>query len=187
MYTENESDRGQVGIGTLIVFIAMVLVAAIAAGVLINTAGFLQSSAEQTGAESSQQVTDRVQEINTVGIVNSTGPSIETVNITVRRAPGSSDIDLENLTISWIGPSGADTFIYGSGYTVGDIKGVSDNVLDTSDDRAVLSINLSDGSTPAELESGDDVTIRITTEAGGTTTVRISVPPSLGGEAAVEL
>jgi flagellin-like protein len=68
------NNRAQVGIGTLIVFIAMVLVAAIAAGVLVDTAGFLQSKAQQTGEDSTAKVTDRVEVVETYGVIRHLEP-----------------------------------------------------------------------------------------------------------------
>ena len=102
---EPDRHRGQVGIGTLIVFIALVLVAAIAAGVLINTAGFLQAQSEETGEQSTAQVTDRLQAVAITGD-DISNERIQTVNITVAKAPGSNDIDLLNATIQWVGPQG---------------------------------------------------------------------------------
>jgi flagellin FlaB len=94
-------ERAQVGIGTLIVFIAMVLVAAIAAGVLINTAGFLQTQAEDTGTESTEQVADAINVITEVGEVGN-NDEIHNVRVGVQPAAGADEINLAELTVQYV-------------------------------------------------------------------------------------
>jgi len=195
MQNDNKNERGQVGIGTLIVFIAMVLVAAIAAGVLINTAGFLQSKSEATGQQSSAQVSNRVQVVTSTGHVTGTSGNeqVDLVNVTVKKAPGSGQINLKNTTVTWISDSGTANLVWdsantsGSAFTVTKFKDASNSspVIDSSDDRLVINFNASQIS--GSLDGGDTVTLKITTRSGATTSTTLTVPESLSGKTSVEL
>jgi len=159
MFKRNEDtqDRGQVGIGTLIVFIALVLVAAIAAGVLINTAGFLQSQAEATGQESTSQVADGLQVQTSTATVSGTG-DIKTIELEVGLAAGSNPINVSESTIEWVGENNATTL------TVDDVEVGSDTIashayIDTTSDSLELN------------SQGDTTTIIISSEDAGATSV----------------
>ncbi|SDY26069.1 archaellin/type IV pilin N-terminal domain-containing protein [Halopenitus persicus] len=176
--TEDE-ERGQVGIGTLIVFIAMVLVAAIAAGVLINTAGFLQTQSEATGEESTQQVTDRLEVIGVVGEETDGGDTpteaLDDFRFTITKAPGSGDIDLSEVYVSAVGPQGSASFTLGSG-----------PVLTDDNDRTQITLD-EDGTEDGNLDSaiGDGLTggqqleITLTAPSGGSTSVQIRAPDNI--------
>ncbi|MBX0304417.1 archaellin/type IV pilin N-terminal domain-containing protein [Haloarcula salinisoli] len=194
---KNDDDRGQVGIGTLIVFIAMVLVAAIAAGVLINTAGFLQSGAEETGQQSSDQVTNRLQEVSSVGAV--TDGNISSVNITVKKAPGANNIDLSTTTLQFVHSSGSTDMTYetstsATNFTVSAIQdeggeSIVDGspVLNDPADRARITLNTTAIIGSGGLGEGDTATIQLNTQSGGTTEIRLVVPETLSGADAVTL
>jgi flagellin-like protein len=186
-------ERGQVGIGTLIVFIAMVLVAAIAAGVLINTAGFLQSKSQATGQESAAQVTNRLEVISITGTVDS-NDKIDTVKMTVTQAPGSDNIDLENVTVQWVGPSGSYNIVHDGASLTGDGQFTtspfkdddgSAPVVNDPDDRIVMSFT--PGSWGNKLDDGETVRLKISVQSGATMTTTLLVPESLAGENAVVL
>ena len=176
-FTDNE-ERGQVGIGTLIVFIALVLVAAIAAGVLINTAGFLQTQAQSTGEESTEQVSTNLVFLSTTGNVAAEDGDedadllgIGRFETTVQLGPGSSAIDLDDATISLFTDDGYSAEFDGIDGDDGvEVQGDTVLSVGSDDDTATIEFDLTD--LDAENPDGDvisegtTVDVVITTQQG---------------------
>ncbi|WP_410764991.1 archaellin/type IV pilin N-terminal domain-containing protein [Haloferax sp. DFSO60] len=202
MFENIKEDRGQVGIGTLIVFIAMVLVAAIAAGVLVNTAGFLQATAEDAGQQSVNKVTNRVDVVSVHGIVNGSSPkSVDNLNLTVRLAAGSGSVSLNNTSIKYLSADTARTLVNNNSadaesidwanasnneFAVRDIADddTSFPILNSQTDRVEVVINTSvvEGSAKNGLQTGESVTLEITSRNGGTAQVILTMPQQLAGK-----
>ena len=179
----NEDNRGQVGIGTLIVFIAMVLVAAIAAGVLINTAGLLQAQAQQTGEETTAEVSDVVQIGKVVGYENDSDNSIELLNASVRLASGSSPINLSEASYTISSPTGNATVVNGNNYTNPAIKHYQKqgleretNILSEQDDLMIVQFDLEEQDNIEPLNASERVTIVAQAPAGGQTYTELKTP-----------
>lgn len=96
-----KDDRAQVGIGTLIIFIAMVLIAATAASVLIQTSGVLQQKAQATGKQTVQEVSSNLAISQIVGARSSaTSNDFEHINITVKVMAGAEGVDLAQVKLT---------------------------------------------------------------------------------------
>jgi archaellin len=168
----------------------MVLVAAIAAGVLINTAGLLQTQAEATGEESTQQVADRIQIQSATGTVDSgTDPtSINKTNLTLTKSPGAGDIQLDNVSYQIVTDDQVVTGVFtDDGVTIGAISSeTDDNVITDRADRYEVEFN-NTNILSENIEGGDSVQITLTTAAGASTVTELRVPDSLVDRSAVSL
>jgi flagellin-like protein len=185
-------DRGQVGIGTLIVFIAMVLVAAIAAGVLINTAGLLQAQAQQTGEETTAEVSDVIQIGEVVG-KNSAGNSqdtVDTINISVRLASGSDPINVSQASYTISSPRGEAGVLSGnenagsspvSHHPVqGGLEDQDDpSVLRDQEDLLKVEIDLDSAGPVSPLNESERVKVVAQAPAGGQTFTELQTPRNI--------
>jgi len=94
------------GVGVLIVFISMVMVAAVAATVLISTAFEIQQQTEHTGSLAIMEVSTGFKVINVLGDRynpaddwNKNRNIIEILEVKVGLFAGSSDINISNIII----------------------------------------------------------------------------------------
>ena len=87
--SQAKSESGAIGIGAMIVFIALILVAAVASAVIIQTAEKLQQTAQQTGADTQAEQGTRVVLLDT--IISATGAT-GSIIITFELGAGSSTI-----------------------------------------------------------------------------------------------
>jgi flagellin FlaB len=96
-----QDDEADIGIGTLIVFIAMVLVAAVAASVIIQTAESLQQRAYAVGKQTIRDVSSGLRIIGVSGYTDANKTKIQYLAIAVATRAGSYDIDL-NKTLLYL-------------------------------------------------------------------------------------
>jgi len=195
----DDTDRGQVGIGTLIVFIALVLVAAIAAGVLINTADLLQSQAQETGEESTDQVSNNVNIESVTGLdatASGDAPSVGTgadddidkLEFVVALGSGSDPIDMSQVELQVLTDTQSNLLTFGNGagsgtdlFTVEDLEGNSVSALVSGERvKIVIDTHADPGAGDiSQFTAGDSAQVTLTTADGTQTVEQIQVPDIL--------
>ena len=91
-------NKAAIGIGTLIIFIAMIMVAGMAASVIIQTMNTLQEQAMTTGEQTTRDISTGLRVTQISGYYD--GTSITQLAIFVKTTAGSDDVDLMYAYIS---------------------------------------------------------------------------------------
>lgn len=201
------ADGAQVGIGTMIVFIATVLVAAVAAGVIIDVSAKLQQRTSQTGDQATKQVAsnlavDRI--VGTRGSSPSAADPINGLNMYVRPAAGATDVDLKQVkiiindgaaiqTVAWAADNVADA----DGFSITEKRDDDDSIsanpvtgvaVLTSGDLVMITINLdASGGINMELDPRAEVGLEVLPEQGSSSRGDFTTPASYGTDAMITL
>lgn len=116
------TKRAEVGVGTLIIFISLLLVAAIASGVVIQTAGSVQEKALTTGSQARDEVVTGIRTLE-VAAINVANSSINEITQIIRLTPGSGTLKFDSFLITYNMANASSTLTY-----AGEGSGVSNNV-----------------------------------------------------------
>ena len=168
-------EEGSIGIGAMIVFIALILVAAVASTIIIKTAEELQQRAEKTADDTRGDISGKVNVVD--AFVNSSADlNVTSILAIMQLAAGADEVTSDK--ISYFITCGAAT---GVGIDTGTIDSQNGSMI--ADDDALNNSSLDAGDTfdvvipltncPSQI--GDKVDMLIIVEGGGETTVELEV------------
>ena len=97
-----KDKRAEMGVGTMIIFIAMVLVAAVAASVLISTANKVREQAQNTGDQAINNVASGFVVQDVTGQVLTDRSAIKNLTVQLRLQAGSPAVNMDKVTVQFI-------------------------------------------------------------------------------------
>ena len=203
---ERNREEGSIGIGAMIVFIALILVAAVASTIIIKTAEELQQNAESTSDDTRKEISGKVNIIQI--IVNGTGTTTtanaDSFIVTAKIASGSTDVQVQD--IEWVIICGGTSFglVTGNlgtedagGDTIVAPESVNADYLNGNDYAATdelaagttfkFDINLDPagddgGDCSTSLSVGDTVEMKMVVDGGGTTISELQIESVVSGK-----
>ncbi len=203
-----DDERGLVGIGTLIIFIALILTAAVAAGVIIQTSGDLRDQALKTGREAIREVSTGLRVVDSQGGVDQINDEVEIAEMmTALRAEGDG-IDVTDVIVSYTSdevskhlehgvtvanrtdlnpdPAGTGNFDPTSEFAVVKVSGRDvENRIETTGEKAsfwIYPTQIGDS-----IEPDEEADVVIMPKVGTETRLTLMAPPAFDNQAYVQL
>ena len=202
---ERNQEAGSIGIGAMIVFIALILVAAVASTIIIKTAEELQQNAEQTSSDTRKEISGK---INIVGVMVNrsqldTDSNVDSLVFTAKVAAGAVNLQVQN--IDWFLTCGDDSTYGRIGGNLGTTDASGDAIvapasvnadqLDGTDYSATselsagtvfkFDIMLDGGNCDTLAEVGDTLLLKIIVVNGGTTVTELKIDSLSAGASVI--
>jgi len=103
-----DREAGSIGIGAMIVFIALILVAAVASTIIIKTAEELQQNAESTSDDTRKEISGKINVLQVLVNGTTSADAIDSIIVTAKVASGSMNVQVED--IDWVITCGGSSY-----------------------------------------------------------------------------
>ncbi len=164
-------EIGSIGIGAMIVFIALILVAAVASAVIIQTGEKLQQNAQQTGSDTQQEISGKIS-VNSIFVYDDAASYL----MYFETAPGSEVLDEATTDFQMTCETAGGAYQYVSGTfaaatEVDDVGGaaVGNNLQPGTTYALVMNAAPADDCSATSVGINSEITLWIHVEGGGST------------------